>query len=64
MSGIIEWSAISKKQRRLGKIIPSVESLFRIIDRGVTDRENAEQIKEIKESLSALEGGRVLNISV
>ena len=35
---------------------------FRIIDRGITDRENAEQLREIKESLNALEGGRVLDI--
>ena len=40
----------------------AVKSLFRIIDRGITDRENAEHIKEIKESLSALEGGRVVDI--
>ncbi|WP_413678094.1 hypothetical protein [Prochlorococcus sp. MIT 0916] len=40
----------------------AVESLFRIIDRGITDRENAEHIKEIKESLCALEGGRVVDI--
>ena len=40
----------------------AIESLFRIIDRGVTDRENAEHIKEIKESLNALEGGRVVEI--
>ena len=41
-------------------MVQAVESLFRIIDRGVTDRENAEHIKGIKESLNALEGGRVL----
>ena len=33
-----------------------------IIDRGVTDRENAEHIKEIKESLLAIEGGHVMDI--
>ena len=43
-------------------VVQAVESLFRIIDRGITDRENAEHIKEIKESLNALEGGRVLDI--
>ena len=42
--------------------VQAVESLFRIIDRGITDRENAEHIKEIKESLNALEGGRVVDI--
>ena len=43
-------------------VVQAVESLFRIIDRGITDRENVKHIKEIKESLSALEGGRVLDI--
>ena len=43
-------------------VVQAVESLFRIIDRGITDRENAEHIKEIKESLTALEGGLVLDI--
>ncbi len=40
-------------------VVQAVDSLFRIIDRGITDRESAEQIKDIKESLNALEGGRV-----
>ena len=43
-------------------VVQAVESLFRIIDRGITDRENAEHIKEIKESLNALEGGRVVDV--
>ena len=43
-------------------VVQAVESLFRIIDRGITDRENAEQLKEIKESLNALEGGKVVDI--
>ena len=43
-------------------VVQAVESLFRIIDRGITDQENAEQLREIKESLNALEGGRVLDI--
>ncbi len=43
-------------------VVQAIESLFRIIDRGVTDRENAEHIKGIKESLNALEGGRVFDV--
>ena len=43
-------------------VVQAVESLFRIIDRGITDRENAEQLKEIKESLYALEEGRIFDI--
>ncbi len=43
-------------------VVQAVESLFRIIDRGITDRENAEQLKEIKESLYALEGARNFDI--
>ena len=53
---------INDENNRGYVVVQAVESLFRIIDRGVTDRENAEHIKEIKESLNALEGGRVLDI--
>ena len=30
-------------------VVQAVESLFRIFDRGITAREDAEQLKEIKE---------------
>ena len=53
---------INDENNRGYVVVQAVESLFRIIDRGITDRENAEHIKDIKESLSALEGGRVLDI--
>ena len=53
---------INDENNRGYVVVQTVESLFRIIDRGITNRENAEHIKEIKESLSALEGGRVLDI--
>ena len=53
---------INDENNRGYVVVQAVESLFRIIDRGVTDRENAEHIKEIKESLNALEGGRVVDI--
>ena len=53
---------INDENNRGYVVVQAVESLFRIIDRGITDRENAEHIKEIKESLNALEGGRVVDI--
>jgi len=53
---------INDESNRGYVVVQAVESLFRIIDRGITDRENAEHIKEIKESLNALEGGNVLDI--
>tara|TARA_Y100000766_G_scaffold68680_1_gene57561 strand:+ start:518 stop:964 length:447 start_codon:yes stop_codon:yes gene_type:complete len=53
---------INDESNRGYVVVQAVESLFRIIDRGITDRENAEYIKEIKESLNALEGGNVLDI--
>ena len=53
---------INDENNRGYVVVQAVESLFRIIDRGITDRENAEHIKEIKESLNALEGGRVLDV--
>ena len=53
---------INDENNRGYVVVQAVESLFRIIDRGITDRENAEHIKEIKESLSASEDGRVLDI--
>ena len=52
---------INDENNRGYVVVKAVESLFRIIDRGITDRENAEHIKEIKESLNALEGGRVVD---
>ena len=52
---------INDESNRGYVVVQAVESLFRIIDRGITDRENAEHIKEIKESLNALEGGRVVD---
>ena len=53
---------INDENNRGYVVVQAVESLFRIIDRGVTDRENAEQLKDIRESLNALEGGRVLDL--
>ena len=53
---------INDENNRGYVVVQAVESLFRIIDRGITDRENAEHIKEIKESLNALEGGRVVDV--
>ena len=53
---------INDENNRGYVVVQAVESLFRIIDRGITDRENAEHIKEIKESLNALEGGKVVDI--
>ena len=53
---------INDENNRGYVVVQAVESLFRIIDRGITDRENAEQLKEIKESLNALEGEKVVDI--
>ena len=53
---------INDESNRGYVVVQAVESLFRIIDRGITDRENAEKLKDIRESLNALEGGRVLDV--
>ena len=53
---------INDESNRGYVVVQAVESLFRIIDRGITDRENAEQLRETKESLIALEGGKVVDI--
>ena len=53
---------INDESNRGYVVVQAVESLFRFIDQGVTDRENAEHIKDIKESLNALEGGRVFDV--
>ena len=53
---------INDESNRGYVVVQAVESLFRIIDRGITDRENAENIKQIKESLNALERGSVIDI--
>ena len=48
---------INDESNRGYVVVQAVESLFRIIDRGITDREKAEQLKDIRESLNALKGG-------
>ena len=53
---------INDENNRGYVVVQAVESLFRIIDRGITNRENAEQLKDIRESLNALEGGRILDV--
>ena len=53
---------INDENNRSYVVVQAVESLFRIIDRGITDRQNAEHIKDIKETLNALEGGRVVDV--
>ena len=42
--------------------VSACQAVFAIIDKGVTDRENAEQLRVIRESLNALEGGRVIDV--
>jgi len=39
----------------------SLTSLF-ITDKAVADKKNAEQLRAIRESLNALEGGRVIDL--
>ena len=53
---------INDESNRGYVVVQAVESLFRIIDRGITDRKNAEQLKDIKETLNAIEGGRILDV--
>ena len=53
---------INDENNRGYVVVQAVESLFRIIDRSIKDRENTEHIKEIKESLNAHEGGRIFDI--
>ena len=53
---------INDENNRGYVVVQAVESLFRIIDRGITDRENAEQLKDIRESINALEGGIILDV--
>ena len=42
--------------------VSACQAVFAIIDKGVADRENAEQLQTIRESLNALEGGRVIDL--
>ena len=55
---VMTTSTTDQPRRNLGQ---EQESLFRIIDRGITYRENAEYTKEINESLNALEGGKIVS---
>ena len=49
---------INDESNRGYVVVQAVESLFRIIDRGITDKENREELKKIREALDALEGGK------
>ena len=51
-----EWliDVVNEENNRGYVVIQSVDSLFRIIDRGITYRENAEQLKHIRQSLNVL----------
>ena len=43
--------------------IEAVKALFSIIDKGVIDRQQQEQLTELKEQLAALEGGKIIDIN-
>ena len=43
--------------------IEAVKALFSIIDKGVIDRQQQEQLTELKEQLAALEGGKIVDIN-
>ena len=43
--------------------VSACEALFRIIDKGITDREQAESLREIRAALHAIEGGRVIDLA-
>ena len=42
--------------------VSACEAVFRVIDKGVTDREQAQTMREIRDQLLALETGRVVDI--
>ena len=43
--------------------IEAVKALFSIIDKGVIDRQQQEQLTELKEQLAALEGRKIVDIN-
>ena len=43
--------------------IEAIKTLFTIVDKGVTDRQQQEQLTELKEQLAALEGGKIVDIN-
>ena len=42
--------------------VSACEAVFRVIDKGVTDREQAQTMREIRNQLLALETGRVVDV--
>ena len=42
--------------------IEAIKTLFAIVDKGVTDRQQQEQLTELKEQLAALEGGKIVDV--
>ncbi len=43
--------------------IEAIKTIFAIVDKAVTDRQQQEQLTELKEQLAALEGGKIVDIN-
>ena len=42
--------------------IEAIKTLFAIVDKGVTDRQQQEQLDDLKQQLASLEGGKIVDI--
>ena len=42
--------------------IEAIKTLFSIVDKGVTDRQQQEQLDDLKQQLASLEGGKIVDI--
>ena len=56
--------ALDKKTRAYAKVT-AIDTAFKILQQGITDRENRKEMQKIREALDALEGGKapeVINV--
>ena len=53
---------IKDKKLKAYSKIEAIKTLFSIVDKGVTDRQQQEQLDDLKQQLASLEGGKIVDI--
>ena len=53
--------ALDKKTRAYAKVT-AIDTAFKILQQGITDKENRNEMAKIRQALDALEGGKPPNV--
>ena len=53
--------ALDKKTRSYAKV-SAIDTAFKILQQGITDKENRNEMAKIRQALDALEGGKPPNV--